>query len=146
MSLMRKDPWRELAVFRDGVNRIFDETVGRRLPFPGCIEWKPYVDVVDEDDQFVVKADVPGYGPENIEIKVTENAVTIKGELKEEKEAKDGLYQIRERNCGSFSRAIPLSVEVKPEESKASFKNGVLQIVLPKADVPKGRTLEIETE
>jgi len=146
VSLMRKDPWRELAAFRDSVNRLFDETVGKRLPVSGLMEEKPSVDVVDEGDEFVVKADLPGYSPENIEIRVMENMVTIRGELKEEKELKDASYHIRERSLGSFSRTLPFSVELKPEESKASFKNGVLEISLPKAEVPKGRTLDIETD
>ncbi|CEO87474.1 MAG TPA: Hsp20/alpha crystallin family protein [Syntrophaceticus sp.] len=149
MSMMRKDPWRELANFRDSVNRLFDETVGKRLPvpsWPGWMEWKPSVDIVDEGEQFVVKADLPGYSSENIKIKVTENSVSIRGELKEEKEFQDTCYQVRERSAGSFSRTLPFSILLKPEESKASFKNGVLEITLPKAEVPKGRTLDIETE
>lgn len=146
MSLMRKDPWRELAAFKDNINRIFDETVGKRLPVSDWMEWRPSVDVMDEGEQFVIKADLPGYSPDSIEIKVTENAVTIRGELKEEKEFKDSCYQVRERGFGSFSRTLPFSVQVKPDESKASFKNGVLEITLPKVEVPKGRTLEIQTD
>lgn len=149
MSLRRKDHWRELAVFRDGVNRIFDETVGKHLPVSGLsdlFEWKPSVDIVDEDEQFVIKADLPGYSPDNIKIKVTENSVNIRGQIDEKSECKDSCYQIRERGFGSFSRSLPLSAEIKPDEAKASFHNGVLEIKLPKVEVPKGRTLEIETD
>lgn len=146
MSLMRRDPWRELASFRDGINRLFDETIGRRLPVPGWGEWKPSVDVVDKGTEFVVKVDLPGYSRENIEIKVTETSVFIRGELREEKETKEGDYLVRERNYGSFARTLPLSVPIKPEESRSIYKNGVLEITLPKADAAKGRFLEIETE
>lgn len=149
MSLMRRDPWREFTAFRDNINRMFDETVGKRIPVSSWIpswEERPCVDVVDEGDQFILKADLPGYSPDNLEIKVTESAVTIRGEQREEKEYQDSCYQIRERNLGSFSRTIPFPVQLKPEESKASFKNGVLEITLPKAEVPKGRTLDIETD
>lgn len=146
MSLMRRDPWRELASFREGINRLIDETIGRRFPFPGWSEWKPSVDVLDKGNEYVVRADLPGYNPENIEIKVTETSVSIRGEIKEEKEIKEGDYLVRERNFGSFARTIPLSTPIKPEECRSRFKNGILEIILPKADAAKGRILEIETE
>lgn len=146
MSLMRRDPWRELASFRDGLNRLFDETVGRRLPISSWGECKPLVDVIDKGDEFIVKADLPGYNPDNLKINVTENSVSIRGEVKEEQEIRESEYFVRERNYGSFSRTLPLSVAVRPEESRAVFKNGVLEITLPKVDVPEGRTLDIETE
>lgn len=146
MSLIRRDPWRELASFRDGINRLFDETVGRRLPVTGWGECRPLVDVIDNGVEFIVKADLPGYNPDNLKINVTENSVSIRGEVKEEKEIRESEYFVRERNYGSFDRTLPLSVAVKPEESRAVFKNGVLEITLPKADLPKGRMLDIETE
>ncbi len=146
MALMRWDPWRELASFREAINRLFDETITRRLPIPGWGEWKPSVDVVDRGAEFVIKADLPGYSPENVEITVQENAVFIRGEVKEEKETKEGEYHVRERSYGSFARSLPLPVPIKPELARATFKNGVLEIILPKAEVPKGRTLKIETE
>ncbi|MDD2555250.1 MAG: Hsp20/alpha crystallin family protein [Syntrophaceticus sp.] len=149
MTSRRKDHWRELAAFKDGVNQVFDETVGKHLPVSSLselFEWKPFVDIVDEDEQFVIKADLPGYDPSNIEIKVTENSVNIRGKIDEEHEYKDSSYQIRERGFGSFTRNLSLSGEVKPDEAKASFRNGVLEIKLPKVQVPKGRKLDIETE
>jgi len=148
MSLMRRDPWRDFASFRDSVNRLFDETVGKHLPLPvsSWMEWKPSIDVVDEGEKFVVKADLPGYSSDDLEIKLTEDSVTIRGKLKEEKGYQDSCYQVRERSLGSFSRTIPFSLQLKPEEARASFKNGVLILDLPKADVPKGHTLDIETD
>lgn len=145
MSLIRRDPWRELTSVRETLNRLFDET-SRRLPFQGWGEWKPSIDVLDKGSEFVVKADVPGYTPENMEISVTDNSISIRGQIEEEKETKESDYHMRERSFGSFSRVIPLTAEVKPELAKASFKNGVLEIILPKAEIPKGHTLKIETE
>ncbi len=144
MSLVRWDPWRELTSFREAINRLFDETVARR--FPGFGEWKPSVDVVDKGAEFVVRADLPGYSPENVEINVQENAVSIRGEVKEEREAKKGEYHVRERSYGTFARALPLPVPIKPDLARATFKNGVLEITLPKEEIAKGRTLRIDTE
>lgn len=144
MSLMRKEPW-DITPFREMINRIFDETFSR-IPFPGWGEWKPSVDLIDRGTEFVIKADLPGYSPENISITVDENSVQISGETREEKEVKEGNYQLKERGYGSFSRSIPLPAAVKTEEAKASFKNGVLEIRLPKVEAPKGRRLQIEAE
>ncbi len=148
MSLMRWEPWRELATFREALNRLFDETFSalRRLPAVGWGEGKPSVDLIDRGAELVVKADLPGYNPENLEITVQENSVSLRGEVREERETKEGDYHIKERSYGSFARTLPLPVPVKPELAKATYKNGVLEIVLPKAEVPKGRTLRIETE
>jgi HSP20 family protein len=146
MSLMRWDPWRELASFREAINRLFDETFSRRLPLPSWGEWKPSIDVIDKGNEIVIRADLPGYNPDNVEITVQENSVHIRGEVTEEREVKEGEYQVRERSYGSFARTIPLAAAIKPEEAKATFKNGVLEVILPKAEVPKGRKLQIETE
>jgi HSP20 family protein len=146
MSLMRRDPWRELVSFRDGFNRLFDETVGRRFPVSGLGEWKPQLDVIDKDAEFILKVDLPGYDPDNLKINVTENSVSIQGEVKEENEIEENEYFIRERNYGSFARTVPLSAAVKPDEAKAVFKNGVLTLTIPKAEQPKGRIVDIETE
>ncbi|MDH7578700.1 MAG: Hsp20/alpha crystallin family protein [Bacillota bacterium] len=143
MTLMRWDPWRELTSFREAINRLFDETLTRRF---GWGEWKPSVDMVDRGTEFVVRADLPGYSPENVEITVQENAVLIHGKVKEERETKEENYQVRERSYGSFARSLPLPVPIIPEQARASFKNGVLEIILPKVEAPKGRTLQIETE
>lgn len=144
MSLMRREPW-DITPIREVFNRIFDETFSR-LPFVGWGEWKPSVDLIDRGAEFVIKADLPGYSPENISITVNENSVQISGETREEKELKDANYQLRERSYGSFSRTIPLPAAVKTEEARASFKNGVLEIRLPKVEAPRGRRLQIETE
>ena len=94
----------------------------------------------------MIRADLPGYAPENVTINVLENSVRISGEIKEEKDTKEGNFELRERSYGSFSRTIPLPVQIKPEEAKARYKNGVLEIILPKVEAPKGRILDIEIE
>jgi HSP20 family protein len=147
MVLMRRDYWRELNPLRETINNIFDELVSRRLPiFQGWGEWKPSIDLIDKGVQYVIRADLPGYSPENMRIQVQENSVIIGGEVQEEKDLKDGEFQVKERSFGSFSRTIPLPTQIKPEEARATFKNGVLEIILPKVEVPKGRILEIETD
>lgn len=144
MSLMRWDPMREMSPFREALGRFIDEAIPRRLPLQGLWEWKPSVDVVDNGPELVLRADLPGYDSDDITINVQENGVTIRGEVKDEKETKGADYQIRERSFGSFSRLIQLPAQVKPDEASASFRNGVLEVTLPKVDVPKGRTLKID--
>lgn len=143
MSLMRRDPWREISTFREAINRLFDETVSRRL---GWGEWRPSVDVVDRGTEFLLKADLPGYSPDNVEITVQEDNVIIRGEQTEEKEINQADYHLKERSLGSFTRSIPLPTKIQPDMARATYKNGVLEIILPKVELPKGRTLKIETE
>jgi len=93
----------------------------------------------------VVKANLPGVSKDNVEVVVTEDAVTIKGEAKEESEVKEKNYYRKELSYGAFQRVIPLPVPVKSDEAKATFKDGILEIRAPKQEVsPKGKKINIE--
>ena len=94
----------------------------------------------------MIMADLPGYTPENIKISVQENSVQLKGNIQEERDATQGDFQVKERSLGAFSRSIPLPAQIKTEEARAKFKNGVLEITLPKVEAPTGHILDIETE
>lgn len=147
MTLMRRDYWRETNPLRETINTFFDEFVTRRLPILQDLgEWKPLIDLIDKGENYLIRADLPGYSPENVKITVHENSISIGGKIQDEKDLQDGDFQVQERSYGSFSRSIPLSAQVIPEQARATFKNGVLEITLPKVDAPKGRILEIETD
>lgn len=150
MSLMPFDPFQELSSIRESMNRMFEDFFGRRgsssLALPSEGLWQPAVDVIEKDNEIIVKANLPGVDPKNVEVNVTEDSVSLKGEIQEDKEEKDANYYRRERYYGSFRRVIPLSVKVKADEAKAKFKNGTLEITIPKAEETKGKTLTIETE
>lgn len=155
MALRRWDPFRELESLRREMDRIFDEVFGRAL-FSGReselepIEefgraWTPACDIYETDKEVVVKANLPGVSKDNVEVVVTEDAVTIKGEAKEESEVKEKNYYRKELSYGAFQRVIPLPVPVKSDEAKATFKDGILEIRAPKQEVsPKGKKINIE--
>jgi HSP20 family protein len=138
---LTRSPFRELA-------REMEEAFGRF--FPGSEErgypWTPAVDMVDEKDEIVVKADLPGLDQKDIEVTVEDGTLTIRGERKEEKEEKKENYYCAERSYGAFLRSIPLPKGVEADKVKATFKKGVLEIHLPKAKEAKGKTVEVKAE
>lgn len=155
MALRRWDPFRELESLRREMDRIFDEVFGRfsssgRESELEPIEefgraWTPACDIYETDKEVVVKANLPGVSKDNVEVVVTEDAVTIKGEAKEESEVKEKNYYRKELSYGAFQRVIPLPVPVKSDEAKATFKDGILEIRAPKQEVsPKGKKINIE--
>lgn len=145
-SLMRRDYWREMNPMRESINSFIDDLFTRLPGISGWGEWSPSIDLIDKGTDYIIMADLPGYTPENVKITVQENSVQIRGKVQEEKDTTQGDFQVKERSFGTFSRSIPLPAQIKPEEARAKFKNGVLEITLPKVDVPAGRILDIETE
>jgi HSP20 family protein len=138
------------ALFSD-IDRIFDDFLGRRWMRPFGIERSfpelqtamPSVDVIDRDDEVVVRAAVPGYKKEEIEISVSNSTLTIKGETKKEEKEEKGDYYRCEISQGSFSRMIALSAEVDESKAKASMKDGKLELTLPKIEKSKRHTISI---
>ena len=140
------NPFRELARIEQELNKVFNELV----PTPKSGElvevttWNPRVDVYEKDNKLIIEAEIPGAKKEDVEVKIKDNAVVIKGEVKREEEEKDKTYYRTERFYGVFERVIPLPVEVKAEEAKASFENGVLKIEIPKAIEEKEVKIEVQ--
>jgi HSP20 family protein len=104
----------------------------------------PALDVYDEKDDLIVKAEIPGLTKDEIDISLEENILTIKGEKKKEEEVKEDDYYRCERTFGAFSRSIELPMNVKPDKVNASFKNGVLEIRLPKAEEAKKNIVRVK--
>jgi HSP20 family protein len=139
---LARSPFRELA-------REMHEAFGPF--FPAWSEervstWMPAVDMVDEKDEIVVKADLPGLDQKDIEVTVQDGTLTIRGERKEEKEEKKEGYYYSERSYGAFVRSLPLPRGVDADKVKATFKKGVLEVHLPKAKEAKGKTVEVKAE
>jgi HSP20 family protein len=109
-------------------------------------EISPSVDMFDKKDEIVVKAEIPGVEKENISISLSDNMLTIKGEMKKEEEVKEEDYYYSERSYGSFSRSLNLPAKVQAEKIKASFKNGILEIHLPKAEEAKPKEIKVEVK
>ncbi|TDA68532.1 MAG: Hsp20/alpha crystallin family protein [Clostridia bacterium] len=149
MSLVPWEPVRELASVRDAMNRIFDDAFSR---FPSLVPrredgwWQPSVDVIDRDKEIVVKANVPGIDPKDVEVTVAENAINIKGQVAQEKEDQGNNYYRRERYYGAFQRSIPLDSKVVAEQAKATFKNGVLEVTVPKVEGAGGKQVQVKVE
>jgi HSP20 family protein len=156
MAIMKFKPERELSrwsPFKDLVNmqremsRLFDslfadfETDGNYLT-----SWSPRVDVLENNDAYLIKAELPGVNKNDVKIILRENVLTIKGEKKQEKEEKDHNFHRIERSYGSFERSFTLPSGVKNDKIDASYKDGVLTITLPKVEEAKPKEIEVKVE
>lgn len=141
-------PFREFERMRREMDRLWDSFfeggVRRRTEEAG--EWFPALDVAETKNEIVLKAEIPGLDPKDIDISLGEGILTIKGEKKQEKEEKEENYHLIERSYGSFCRSVRLPKEVKHDKVNASFKNGVLKIVLPKSEEAKKKEVKIKVE
>lgn len=132
-SEMMKWPYLPIInTFKNEVNNLFDTFSGTgEKDFQG---WMPPLDVSETNENVIVKAEIPGVDPKELNISVKDDTLTIKGEKKGEKEEKGKNYHFIERRYGSFTRSVLLPVAVKYEEAKAEYKNGILEITLPKQE------------
>lgn len=149
MSLIRWRPTRDLLSIRDEVNRLFDNFFTglperRRGLLEG--EWAPSVDIAETDNDVVVTAELPGVKQDDVDITITDDVLTLKGEKKEEKEVKEKNYHRIERSYGSFQRSISLPAGVQADKAKATYKDGVLHITVPKAEEAKPKQIKIDVE
>ncbi|MGQ0570136.1 MAG: Hsp20/alpha crystallin family protein [Armatimonadota bacterium] len=146
MSIIRWEPFDEMMSMRESMDRLFEDFFTRRPRTSGPLVWQPAVEVFETDNEVVVKAELPGIDPKNVSVTVTGDGLTIKGEAKVEHEEKGRNYYRRELRYGSFLRTIPLPTEVKSEETKAAFRNGILEVKVPKAERVKPKTVKVEVE
>jgi HSP20 family protein len=136
-------PLRELARLENEINRIFKELVPAEQTAE-VVVWSPRVDVYEKDNNVVIEAEIPGAKKEDIEVKVKDNAVVVRGEVKKEEEKKEENYYRRERFYGKFERVIPLPADVKIEEAKAEYQDGILKLTIPKSVQEKEVKIEIK--
>jgi HSP20 family protein len=131
--------------FQREMNRLFDFKLNRSLKVAnGASLWAPAVDIVDEKDQIKVKADLPGMKKEEIEVNFENDVLTIKGEKKEEKEIKEKDFVRSERYYGAFHRAFSLPAGVDAAKINAAYKDGVLEITLPKKEGAKLKQIKVD--
>ena len=146
MTLVRFDPFRELSTMQDRINRVFGDAYTRRydddLTQRG--EWFPPVDIYENgNDEIVLKAELPGLQREDIELRVENNTLTLRGERKRESDIKQEQYHRVERSYGAFSRSFSLPSRIDTENVRAEFKEGVLSIKLPVKAEAKPRQIEV---
>lgn len=139
-SLMVWSPFAEIERIRREFDRLLEELLPRE---EGERVFAPALDLYETDQDLVVKMELPGVKKENVEVSIRDNSLHIRGEKKEEKEEKTEAYHRVERVYGKFERVIPLPAYVKVDAAKAEFKDGVLEIRIPKAEEAKEKKLEI---
>ena len=145
MPIVRWDPFSDMIQFRDEVGRWFD-ALEKKGEGKRTTVWAPDVDIKETDKDIQLRADLPGMKKEDIDISVDEDQLVIKGERKFEKEEKDKDFVRVERSYGSFYRSFNIGVPVKSDQIKASYKDGVLEVVLPKSEAKKPKKIEVEVK
>lgn len=141
MAIIRWDPFRELTTLQDQFNRLVDQVWGTRQE-----SWLPAVDVFDTKDAVVLKAELAGMNPDDIQIEVEDNVLTIKGERKFEEKVDDERYYRIERRFGSFQRSLALPQGVKADEITATYEDGILTVTVPKAEEEKPKRIEVKAK
>ena len=144
MALVRWDPGSEVDTLQTEMNRVFDAFFGSRPGNGGhARRWVPAMDLVEDNDDLVLRADLPGLSEDDVDIEVKDGVLTVSGERKtEEKKEEEGYYRV-ERAFGSFSRSLTLPDGIDPEQVKAEFDNGVLEVRIPKPEERKPHRVRI---
>lgn len=143
-TIARWEPFRGLSTLHDQVNRLFSDTLFRTQGEDSSLtSWSPSVDIYETHDELVVKADLPDLNEKDIDVRVENNLLTIRGERKFEKSVSEDNYLRVERSYGSFSRSFSLPNTVNAEAIRAEYKNGVLTVTLPKREESKPRQVKV---
>ena len=148
-NLTRWEPGREVMTLRDAMDRLFDDAFTR--PFSlireGGSTWSsPAIDMYQTDNEVVVKAALPGFKADEVQINVTGDILTLRGEVKHEEEKKDKSWHIREHRWGSFERSVRLPTGVISDKAQADFQNGILTISLPKLEEVRPKTITVKAK
>ena len=147
-NIVRWEPFRDLISLREAMDRLFEESFIR--PRTGWLApvgaGTLAVDVYETDQDVVVKSSVPGIKPEDIDITITGDTLTIKGETQAEEKVERADYIRQERRYGAFSRSLTLPTSIVAEKAKAEFENGVLTLTLPKAEEVKPKTIKVKAK
>lgn len=144
MAIVRWDPFQDMVSLRDAMDRLFQESFIRPTSRMLAREGVFPMDVYETDNEFVVKASLPGIKPEDVEITMTGDTLTIKGETKADEEVKQENYYLQERKYGSFVRSVTIPVLVQADKADAKFEHGILTLTLPKAEEVKPRTIRVK--
>jgi len=146
MSITRWEPFSELVSLRDAMDRLFEESFIRPSRLLGVAAGTVPIDMYQQDGNVVVKAPLPGVKPEDIDVTVVGDQLTIKGEMKQETEVKEEHVYRRERRFGAFSRTVTLPTSVDTSKASATFENGVLTLTLPMAEEAKPKGIKVQAK
>ncbi len=149
MAITKWSPLRELESTMERFNRLFDENIGR-LRFTdeelATGTWYPSVDIYETKDEVVLKAELPGMEKKDFSIEVKDNMLMLKGERKFERETKEENYYRIERSYGTFHRSFTLPAAVDRDKIKAKYKEGILEISMPKVETAKAKQVSVDIE
>ncbi len=147
MALALWRPFEDLSTLRREMDRLMERFFGEPLgPERSAGMWSPRTDVTETKDSVTIKAELPGLEAKDVEVSLSGDMLTIKGEKKQEKEEKDEHHHLVERSYGAFSRMVRLPAPVAADKIKATFKNGVLTVTLPKTEDAKQKAIPIAVE
>lgn len=148
MSMIRWEPFRELMSLRQAMERLFEESFIRPSRLLGLIggEEKLPIDMYQTANEVVVKVAVPGVKPEEVEITISGDILTIKGETKATEEVKRGDYLYQEHRYGAFTRSITLPSALQSDKAEATFDNGILTLTIPRAEEAKPKIIKVKTK
>jgi HSP20 family protein len=138
-----EQPFRGASSLQEQINRVFHDVVGHAGEESNLTPWAPSVDIYETENELVVKADLPDVNPQNLDIRVENNVLTIRGERKFESKVNEDNYLRIERAYGSFSRSFSLANSVKTEAIRADYQNGVLTLSLPKREEAKPKQIKV---
>jgi HSP20 family protein len=145
MAIVRWEPFRDLMTTQERLGRLFNDLSRGFLEEDGGTRpWSPAVDIFETDQNLVVKAELPGVDAKDVEIRVEDNTLYLKGERKFEKETKEENYHRVERTYGSFARSFSLPNSVDSEKTTAEYKDGILTVTMPKREEAKPKTIKIQ--
>jgi len=145
-TLTHFQPFRGVSTLQDQIHRLFDGAFDPASDEANLTPWAPAVDILETQQNLVVKADLPDLKPEELDIRVENNILTIRGERKFEKKVDENNYLRVERSYGSFSRSFSLSNTVNTESIQADYKNGVLTLSIPKREEAKPKQIKVHVE
>jgi len=145
MALVKWDPFRDLISIQDRMNRMFEQSLSRSRLEEGisAAAWTPAVDIYETSDRIVLKAELPGMTNEDIDIQIHESTLTLKGERRFSRDVQEENYLRIERAYGSFQRSFTLPSSVQQGKVCATFRDGVLEVVMPKVEEGKGKRIAI---
>jgi HSP20 family protein len=142
-AVVRQTPIREMVTLRNALDRMFDDSFFAPFKREELVDWGLPLDVIEQADNFLVKASVPGINADDLEITLENDVLSIKGETKSEVEQNNDRYHLRERRIGRFGRTISFPMRVNGDAITAEYKEGVLTLTVPKAEEVKPRRINI---
>jgi HSP20 family protein len=149
MTVVKWDPLRDVEKLQNRINRMFEDSFGRSRDLDdemSLCAWRPVVDIYETERGISLSAELPGVGKENVSVEVKDNILTIEGERRADPEIKEESYYRRERSYGTFRRSFTLQQNIQPDLIRATFKDGVLEIEIPRPEKERPKQITVNVE